>query len=113
MGLLSNKINKVAIIGGGLMGSGIATVFILSNYHVILKEVNEVFLSAGIEKVKGEFLFFLCFSQVKALSELSLLKGITVVDFIFLFSQFAVSCQERKIFSREAQDSALSSEGCA
>jgi len=37
-----------------LMGSGIATALILSNYPVILKEVNEKFLEAGIGRVKGE-----------------------------------------------------------
>ena len=50
---MPRKINKVAIIGGGLMGSGIATALILSNYSVILKEVNEKFLEAGIGRVKG------------------------------------------------------------
>ena len=36
------------------MGSGIATALILSNYPVILKEVNEKFLQAGIDRVKGK-----------------------------------------------------------
>lgn len=36
------------------MGSGIATALILSNYEVILKEVNDKFLQAGIDRVKGE-----------------------------------------------------------
>lgn len=35
------------------MGSGIASVLILNNYSVILKEVNEKFLEAGIDRVKG------------------------------------------------------------
>lgn len=35
------------------MGSGIATALILSNYPVVLKEVNEKFLEAGIGRVKG------------------------------------------------------------
>ncbi|KAM7527043.1 hypothetical protein LguiB_030453 [Lonicera macranthoides] len=79
MGLLPNKINKVAIIGGGSMGSGIATVFILSNYRVILKEVNEVFLSAGIEKVKANLQSLVKkgkFSQEKLNIALSLLEGV-------------------------------------
>ncbi|EYU45545.1 hypothetical protein ABFS82_14G008100 [Erythranthe guttata] len=53
LGLKPRKINKVAILGGGLMGSGIATALILSNYTVILKEVNDKFLQAGIGRVKG------------------------------------------------------------
>ena len=41
------------MLGGGLMGSGIATALVLSNYPVILKEVNNQFLQAGIGRVKG------------------------------------------------------------
>ncbi|KAJ0980641.1 hypothetical protein J5N97_008896 [Dioscorea zingiberensis] len=53
LGLVPRKIIKVAIIGGGLMGSGIATSLILSNYPVIVKEVNEKFLKAGMDRVKA------------------------------------------------------------
>ncbi|XP_027329967.1 peroxisomal fatty acid beta-oxidation multifunctional protein MFP2 isoform X1 [Abrus precatorius] len=52
-GLIPRHIKKVAILGGGLMGSGIATALILSNYPVILKEVNEKFLDAGINRIKA------------------------------------------------------------
>lgn len=54
LGLKPRSIKKVAILGGGLMGSGIATALILSNYQVILKEVNDKFLQSGIDRVKGE-----------------------------------------------------------
>ncbi|XP_047316266.1 peroxisomal fatty acid beta-oxidation multifunctional protein MFP2-like [Impatiens glandulifera] len=53
LGLVPRQIKKVAILGGGLMGSGIATSLILSNYPVILKEVNEKFLQAGLNRVKA------------------------------------------------------------
>ncbi|KAM7259557.1 hypothetical protein ACFE04_015298 [Oxalis oulophora] len=52
-GLVPRRVKKVAILGGGLMGSGIATALILSGYPVILKEVNEKFLEAGIGRVKA------------------------------------------------------------
>ncbi|KAK7363563.1 hypothetical protein VNO77_05709 [Canavalia gladiata] len=52
-GLVPRHVKKVAILGGGLMGSGIATALILSNYTVILKEVNDKFLDAGINRIKG------------------------------------------------------------
>ncbi|OMO98530.1 Crotonase superfamily [Corchorus olitorius] len=52
-GLVPRQVKKVAILGGGLMGSGIATALVLSNYTVILKEVNEKFLEAGIGRVKA------------------------------------------------------------
>ncbi|KAL5983703.1 hypothetical protein ACLOJK_017794 [Asimina triloba] len=53
LGLVPRKITKVAILGGGLMGSGIATALILGNIPVILKEVNEKFSEAGIGRVKA------------------------------------------------------------
>ncbi|XP_078439828.1 multifunctional protein 2 [Wolffia australiana] len=53
LGLSPRKVAKVAIIGGGLMGSGIATVLILSNIPVILKEVNDKFLQSGIARIKA------------------------------------------------------------
>lgn len=52
LGLMPRKVSKVAIVGGGLMGSGIATALILSHYPVILKEVNEESLNAGIDRIK-------------------------------------------------------------
>ncbi|OAY72100.1 Glyoxysomal fatty acid beta-oxidation multifunctional protein MFP-a [Ananas comosus] len=52
IGLVPRKVRKVAIVGGGLMGSGIATALILSKYSVILKEVSEKFLQAGIGRGK-------------------------------------------------------------
>jgi enoyl-CoA hydratase/3-hydroxyacyl-CoA dehydrogenase len=46
------------------MGSGIATTLILSNYTVILKEINEKFLNAGIDRIKGNcFLTCLHFGE--------------------------------------------------
>nr|CAD1840063.1 unnamed protein product [Ananas comosus var. bracteatus] len=53
IGLVPRKVRKVAIVGGGLMGSGIATTLILSKYSVILKEVSEKFLQAGIGRVRA------------------------------------------------------------
>lgn len=58
------------------MGSGIATALILSNYPVVLKEVNENFLQAGIGRVKGEYNFlfipfYYCF-QVNVMKILNL-----------------------------------------
>lgn len=52
-GLKPRQIKKVAILGGGLMGSGIATALLLSGYQVILKEVNQKFLEGGLGRVKA------------------------------------------------------------
>lgn len=75
LGLMPRKITKVAILGGGLMGSGIATAMILSNYPVILKEVNEKFLNAGIDRIKGN-----CFVSCPFFAELSgTFNGLTIL----------------------------------
>lgn len=58
LGLTPRKVNRIAVVGGGLMGSGIATALIVSDYHVVLKEVNESSLLDGIGRVKGDQNFF-------------------------------------------------------
>lgn len=54
IGLKARQIEKVAVIGGGLMGSGIATSLILSNIYVVLKEINPEYLSKGIKAIQGD-----------------------------------------------------------
>ncbi|XP_071735664.1 glyoxysomal fatty acid beta-oxidation multifunctional protein MFP-a-like isoform X2 [Rutidosis leptorrhynchoides] len=51
--LQPRRINKLAILGRGLMGSGIATTVILNRYEVLLKEVNQNFLHSGLGRVKA------------------------------------------------------------
>jgi NADPH-dependent 2,4-dienoyl-CoA reductase/sulfur reductase-like enzyme len=53
--LKPRQIRKVAIIGGGLMGSGIATSLLISNISVVLKEVNPQFLQRGQKMIAGNF----------------------------------------------------------
>ncbi|KAH8517318.1 hypothetical protein H0E87_005314 [Populus deltoides] len=53
MGLVPQKVNKVVVVGGGLMGSEITTTLVLSKYPVTLKEVNKKFITAGIERIKA------------------------------------------------------------
>ncbi|RWW69915.1 hypothetical protein BHE74_00022447 [Ensete ventricosum] len=52
VGLRPRKIKRVAVIGGGLMGSGIATALILSNTPVILKEIDSNFLQKGLKMIR-------------------------------------------------------------
>ncbi|KAK4483297.1 hypothetical protein RD792_010482 [Penstemon davidsonii] len=78
LGLKPRQVKKVAILGGGLMGSGIATALIMSNYSVILKEVNDKFLQSGIARVKANLQSRVKkgqMSQEKFEKTLSLLKG--------------------------------------
>lgn len=53
IGLKPRSVKKVAVIGGGLMGSGIATARLLGNIHVLLKEINSEFLMKGIKTIEG------------------------------------------------------------
>eukprot|EP00850_Spirogloea_muscicola_P011161 SM000068S20593 [mRNA] locus=s68:396121:402013:+ [translate_table: standard] len=52
-GLKPNNIRRVAVIGGGLMGSGIVTALVQANVPVFLKEVNQEFLQQGMDRVKS------------------------------------------------------------
>ncbi|XP_024961409.1 glyoxysomal fatty acid beta-oxidation multifunctional protein MFP-a isoform X1 [Cynara cardunculus var. scolymus] len=78
-GLKPRRMNKVAILGGGLMGSGIATALLLSGYQVYLKEVNEKFLEGGLGRVKANLTNSVKkgkLSQEKFEKTLSRLKGV-------------------------------------
>jgi hypothetical protein len=55
VGLKPRHVKKVAVIGGGLMGSGIATALLLSNIYVYLKEVNSEYLLKGIRTIEGGY----------------------------------------------------------
>ncbi len=46
-------IKKVGVVGGGLMGSGIAQTAAQSGYDVILAEVNQELLDRGMQRIHG------------------------------------------------------------
>ncbi|XP_043724617.1 peroxisomal fatty acid beta-oxidation multifunctional protein AIM1-like [Telopea speciosissima] len=78
-GLKPRDIKKVAVIGGGLMGSGIATAFILSNIPVILKEINSEYLQKGMKAVEANLQGLVArrkMTRDKAEKALSILKGV-------------------------------------
>lgn len=47
VGLKPRPIRRIAVLGGGLMGSGIATAAVLAGLDVLLKEINQQFLEVG------------------------------------------------------------------
>lgn len=53
IGLKPNQISKVGVIGGGLMGSGIAISLIQNNISVVLKEIDSNFLQKGMNLITG------------------------------------------------------------
>ncbi|KAM6583183.1 hypothetical protein CsatB_010185 [Cannabis sativa] len=79
IGLKPRHIKKVAVIGGGLMGSGIATALILSNIKVVLKEVNLEYLMKGTKMIEANVRGLVTKGKLtrdKADKILSLLKGV-------------------------------------
>ena len=46
------NIRKIAVIGAGTMGSGIAQVAVQSGYEVVLEDVGEDLVKAGLEKIR-------------------------------------------------------------
>ncbi|XP_028806540.1 peroxisomal fatty acid beta-oxidation multifunctional protein AIM1 isoform X1 [Neltuma alba] len=79
IGLKPRNIKKAAVIGGGLMGSGIATALILGNIRVILKEVNSEYLQRGIKLIEANVRSLVTKGKLKkdgADRTLSLLKGV-------------------------------------
>lgn len=78
VGLKPRPMKKVAVIGGGLMGSGIATALLLSNIRVVLKEINPEYLSKGIKSVEGHYLIQLLFNKSIYLGQTKKLNCTTV-----------------------------------
>ncbi|CAM8923465.1 unnamed protein product [Rhodiola kirilowii] len=79
IGLKPRHVKKVAVIGGGLMGSGIATALILGGINVVLKEVNSEYLQKGLKMIGANVAGLVTrkkLSQDKAEKALSLLKGV-------------------------------------
>lgn len=48
------KIQRVAVLGGGTMGAGICIAYLVNGYDVILKEINEKALLAGVERIMND-----------------------------------------------------------
>ncbi|KAK0570673.1 hypothetical protein LWI29_004836 [Acer saccharum] len=79
VGLKPRAVKKAAVIGGGLMGSGIATALILGNIYVVLKEINPEYLLKGIKTIEANVRGLVSrgkLTQDKANKALSMLKGV-------------------------------------
>ena len=46
------EIKKIAVLGAGLMGHGITQVAATAGFEVVMRDIDEKFLSSGIEKIK-------------------------------------------------------------
>ncbi|CAI9285516.1 unnamed protein product [Lactuca saligna] len=86
VGLKPRSVKKVAVIGGGLMGSGIAIALILANIKVVLNKINTEYLQKGIKtaertNVKG-------FAARKKLPQVLGEKALSNVNGVLDYSQF-------------------------
>ena len=46
------KIKKIAVLGAGLMGHGITQVAATAGFEVVMRDIEEKFVSSGVEKIK-------------------------------------------------------------
>lgn len=73
-------VRKVGVIGGGTMGAGIAQLAASQGFPVVLKEVDEKFLTAGMDRIRKLFddaVSKQVMRQAEATSKLSLLMPTT------------------------------------
>ncbi|KVG81805.1 3-hydroxyacyl-CoA dehydrogenase, conserved site-containing protein [Cynara cardunculus var. scolymus] len=102
IGLKPRTVKKVAVIGGGLMGSGIATALILGNISVVLKEINSEYLLKGIKTIEANVRGLVArkkLAQAQAEKVLSMVKGVLDysefrdVDMVIeIFSEIEKAC---------------------
>nr|XP_043627838.1 peroxisomal fatty acid beta-oxidation multifunctional protein AIM1-like [Erigeron canadensis] len=85
IGLKPRAVKKVAVIGGGLMGSGIATALIISNIHVFLKEVNSEYLMKGLKTIEANVRGLVA---RKKLAESSADKALSMIKGVLDYSEF-------------------------
>src|ERR1043165_6325174 len=49
---MTSSINKLAVLGSGIMGHGIAQVSAMAGYQVSLRDIEQAFLDKAMEKIK-------------------------------------------------------------
>ena len=50
--LLLPQINKITVLGSGIMGHGIAQVSAMNGYNVVLRDIEERFLESAMNKIR-------------------------------------------------------------
>eukprot|EP00803_Ostreobium_quekettii_P008705 evm.model.scf_1879.1 EVM.evm.TU.scf_1879.1 scf_1879:98-7109(+) len=76
-GLVPRQMRKVAVLGGGLMGSGICTTLLLAGIDVLLKEINQKFLEAGMGRIKANLQSFVKKGKLKQPQAAALMARVT------------------------------------
>ncbi|KAJ3674471.1 hypothetical protein LUZ60_005087 [Juncus effusus] len=84
-GLVPNKIKKVGVVSSGTIGSEIATVFVLNNFRVILKDQNEKSLQSGLAKVRENLQSYVKKGKI---TQEEFEKRISLLTVVFNYEQF-------------------------
>jgi enoyl-CoA hydratase/3-hydroxyacyl-CoA dehydrogenase len=50
-----DDIKKIAVLGAGAMGHGIAMVALLAGYNVVLRDINQEFVDKGVKAIRDDF----------------------------------------------------------
>ena len=87
-----DDIRKIAVLGAGIMGHGIAIIYARAGYPVILRDISEELLTTGIEHIKNDLEIFtsrghmtqsdaqVVASRIKCTTDLN--EAVSEVDFI-------------------------------
>src|SRR5919206_586917 len=49
---MTSTINKITVLGSGVMGHGIAQISAMAGYDVVLRDIDQKFLDKAMEKIK-------------------------------------------------------------
>ena len=49
------EIKNITVLGSGIMGHGIAQVYAMAGYNIVLRDIEQKFLDKAMEKIKWSF----------------------------------------------------------
>lgn len=70
------KVKKIAVIGAGLMGAGIAYVAALKGFEVALNDINEEFVNKGMQRIRTDVMGGIDRGKMKPADGMKLIKAI-------------------------------------
>ena len=71
------EIKKIAVIGAGLMGAGIAYVAALKGFKVALNDIKEEFVQKGMQRIRDDVMGGIDRGKMKPADGMNLIKAIT------------------------------------
>ena len=80
------EIKTVGVVGCGLMGSGIVELCARKGYSVVVREINDDFLSKGLERIKGSMAYAVKKEKMTAAEQEAAwarIKGTTMMEDLF------------------------------